>query len=289
MLNLATPEGPPTAGLPTRRSLAAAAGLFAGFAPGGGPLNAAAITTSSDGLVTASVTIPSGSFELPGYLARPAGRGRRPAIIVVSEVFGLHAYIQDVCRRLARAGYVALAPAFFARAGDPAPLTDWNAIRAIVNTATDAQVMSDVDAANAWLDRQPYAARSRGITGFCWGGAVTWMAAARSGRFAAGVAWYGRLRARPDQGGEVRDWPLDVAPRLKAPVLGLYADNDTGIPLADVEAMRAVLPPSSQIMVYPNTQHGFHADYRPMFAPAAAHDGEVRMLSWFGRHGLTVG
>jgi carboxymethylenebutenolidase len=300
-MNLIRPEGPHDLTSPTRRALGSGllggpvlAGLFTGYAVGAGPAQAAAITTPSDGLETATVTIPSGGFDLPAYLALPdrAARGRRrlPVVIVVSEVFGLHAYIQDVCRRLARAGYVAVAPAFFARAGDPAPLSDWSQIRAIVNTATNAQVMGDIAATQAWLDRQSFAARgARAITGFCWGGAVTWMAAADIAGLRAGVAWYGRLRARPDQSGEQRDWPLDVAGRLRAPVMGLYADQDDGIPLADVEAMRAVLAPGSQIRVYPDTRHGFHADYRPMYAPAAAHDGWARMLSWFARHGVGDG
>lgn len=290
-MHLATPDGPLPGHATTRRSLGL--GLFTGFALGAGPAMATAITTSAKGLETRAVTIPSGGFQLPAFIAMPdaatRGRARLPVVIVVSEVFGLHAYIQDVCRRLAHQGYLAVAPGFFARAGDPAPLTDWSAIRAIVNTATNEQVMGDIAATLAWIGQQRFAdARRVGITGFCWGGAVTWMAAARFDTLRAGVAWYGRLRTRPDQAGEQRPWPIDVAPQLKAPVLGLYADRDDGIPLADVEAMRAVLPAGSEIKVYPDTRHGFHADYRPMYAPAAAHDGWVRMLSWFQRAGLAV-
>jgi carboxymethylenebutenolidase len=295
-MHLIRPEGPIDLTRPSRRALAgpALAGLFTGYAAGAGPASAAAIVTPAEGLETGTVLIPSGGFGLPAYLALPerAVRGRRrlPVVIVVSEVFGLHAYIQDVCRRLARAGYAAVAPAFFARAGDPAPLSDWSQIRAIVNTATHVQVMGDLAATQAWLNGQSFASRqARAITGFCWGGAVTWMAAADLPGLRAGVAWYGRLRGRPDQAGEAREWPLDVAGRLRAPVLGLYADQDDGIPLADVEAMRARLAAGSEIRVYPDTRHGFHADYRPMYAPSAAHDGWARLLSWFARHGVGDG
>lgn len=292
---LTSPDGPDPARRLSRRALAAPlAGAFTGYALGAGPVQAAAITTPTDGLETALVRLPSGDFDLPAFLALPnratLARRRLPVVLVVSEVFGLHAYIRDVCVRLARQGYAAIAPAFFARAGDPAALDDWAAIRAIVATASNAQVMGDIRATLAWLDRQPFAARrARAITGFCWGGAVTWMAAADVEGLACGVAWYGRLRTRPDQAGERRLWPVDVAPRLQAPVLGLYADTDDGIPLDDVAAMRAVLPAGSEIRVYPGTRHGFHADYRPMYDPGAAHDGWTRMLSWFARHGVGEG
>lgn len=295
---LTRPEGPEAAARPSRRglgrTLAGAAGgaaLASTYAAAIRPVHAAAIRTPDDGLATGMVRIESGGFGLPAFLARPAGdRRRRPAVIVVSEVFGLHAYIHDVCRRLARAGYVALAPDFFARAGDPSRLTEWSAIRAIVDTANHAQVMGDIAASLAWLERQPFAdRRGRGITGFCWGGAVVWMAAAQFPQFKAGVAWYGRLHAR-DGSTEARPWPLDVAGRLKAPVLGLYAENDSGIPLPTVERMRAGLAAAgdtrSEIRVYPGAQHGFHADYRPQYDPDAAQDGWVRLLSWFARHGL---
>jgi carboxymethylenebutenolidase len=285
---LTRPEGPPTS--LSRRALLPAA-VLTSYAVAAHDADAAAITTPADGLVTGMVSYPSQGFDLPAFMARPQGRGQAgghfPVVIVVSEVFGLHAYIADVCRRLARAGYLAIAPAFFARAGDPSGLSDWNAIRAIVNTATNAQVMGDIEATLAFLDTQRHADMGRiGLTGFCWGGAVTWMASARFPQIKAGVAWYGRLRTRPDQAGEVRDWPLDVAGRLNGPVLGLYASDDSGIPQADVDAMNAVLKAPSRIVVFPGTQHGFHADYRAQYNVRAAHEGWTQMLSWFGRHGL---
>lgn len=286
-MQLTRPEGPAPILRPTRRSLATGA-LAMGYAAATGPVNAAAITTPGDGLVQEQVRYPSQGFDLPAFVARPAARGRHPVVIVVSEIFGLHAYIQDVCRRLARLGYVAVAPAFFARAGDPSPLTDFAAIRAIVNTATNAQVMGDIDATIAWADARRFVARDRiGITGFCWGGTVVWMALAHTARLRSGVAWYGRLRTRPDQSGEARDWPVDLPGRLNGPVLGLYAGNDSGIPMADVEAMQAALAErdrtGSRIIVYPGAQHGFHADYRPQFDASAAHDGWTRLESWFQR------
>jgi carboxymethylenebutenolidase len=237
---------------------------------------ASAITTDAEGLITGEVSYSTPGFELPAYVARPAKAGRHPAVVVVSEIFGLHAYIQDVCRRFAKLGYVAIAPAYFVRDGDPAQMTDFAAIRSVVAKATN------------------FVARRRlAITGFCWGGAVTWMAAAHSSAFKAGVAWYGRL-ARPARdaflGAEERAWPVDVAGALKAPVLGLYAENDSGIPLSDVEAMRASLARAgetrSQILIYPGAQHGFHADYRPAFLATAAENAWRHCLHHFQINGV---
>lgn len=289
--NLTRPDGPSSdASRLSRRGLLPALALTT-YAVSALDAEAAPITTSSEGLTTGMVAYPSGDFSLPAFVARPARRGRFPVVIVVSEVFGLHAYIADVCRRLAREGCVAIAPSFFARAGDPSTLSEWNQIRAIVNTATNAQVMGDIAATIAWLKTQHFAISDRiGITGFCWGGAVTWMASSAFPEIRAGVAWYGRLRTRPDQAGEQRQWPLDVAASLNGPVLGLYASDDSGIPQADVDAMNAALAAApgnaSRIIVYPGTQHGFHADYRAQYNPAAAHAGWTQLLSWFGRNGV---
>ena len=283
---LSQPDGPLT-GLDrmSRRAVLPALALTT-YAVAAHDATAAPITTPDDGLVTGMVSYPSQGFSLPAFHARPAGRGPFPVVIVASEIFGLHAYIADVCRRLAREGYYAIAPSFFARAGDPSALTDW---------AANAQVMGDIEATMAFLARQRSADSARvGITGFCWGGDVTWMASARFASIKAGVAWYGRLRTRPEQAAEAREWPLDVADRLNGPVLGLYASTDTGIPQADVDAMNAALEARraagstnpSTIIVFPDTQHGFHADYRAQYAPRAAQEGWARMLSWFGRHGV---
>ncbi|MDX2235770.1 MAG: dienelactone hydrolase family protein [Hyphomonadaceae bacterium] len=293
---LRTPEGDPPDLVISRRT--ALASLFtAGYAVGAGPASAQAITTDDAGLSIEEVTFrAAGKYQLPGYLARPAAPGRYPAVIVVNEIFGIHAYIKDVCRRFAKAGYVALAPDYFDRAGDPSTMTDiQNEIRPIVSAAVHEQVMDDTEGAVKFLRRQRYVQRKAlAVTGFCWGGAVTWMAASRIGAFKAGVAWYGRLVA-PEPGAfgseEGRPWPVDVAGALKCPVLGLYAAEDRGIPLETVERMRAALaaagnPSKSEIVVYDGAQHGFHADYRASFRKDAAEDGWARALAWFRANGV---
>lgn len=288
-MNLTRPDGPDLNLTPSRRNLGAIA-MFAGYAAAVTPVHGQAITTPADGLITGMVSYPSNGFDLPAFVARPSGRGRKPVVIVVSEIFGLHEYVRDMCRRLARLGYVAIAPAFFVRVADPAPLTDFNAIMPIVGAASNAQVMGDITATIAWLDKQRFVAKRRiAITGFCWGGTVVWMASALTDRIKAGVAWYGRLVARPGAT-EVRKYPTEIAGDLKSPVLGLYAENDSGIPLPTVEAMRAALVAAgntaSLIKVYPGTAHGFHADYRPAYNDAAAKDGWAAMLAWFAANGV---
>jgi carboxymethylenebutenolidase len=291
-MKLLTPEGNFD---PTRRSIAASL-FFAGYAPAALSACASPVATPAEGLIEEDVTLDgAGNYRLPGFVARPSDRATRGAIIVVNEIFGIHAYIKDVCRRFAREGYVALAPDYFDRAGDPAPLSDFNAIRAIVGTANHEQVMGDTQGALRWLGAQRFVKDDAiGITGFCWGGTVVWMAAAQFPEIRAGVAWYGRL-VRPQPGGwgaeEERPWPYDVGALIRAPVLGLYAENDRGIPLESVDAMRASLsaadnPTNSQIVVYPGVGHGFHADYRESFNAEAAADGWARCLAWFRAHGV---
>lgn len=291
-MRLDTPEG----NLPPSRRTIAAAVFFTGYAAAALSSCATPVTTAAEGLVEEEIAITgAGGYALPAYVARPEGRGRRPAVIVVNEIFGIHDYIKDVCRRLAREGYVAIAPDYFDRAGDPAPLTDFEAILAIVSTANHEQVMGDTQGALAWLAAQRFVQGDAiGITGFCWGGTVVWMAAAQFPQIKAGVAWYGRLvRPQPGSWGaeEERPWPYDIAALIRAPVLGLYAQNDRGIPLESVENMRAALaaadnPTNSEIIVYPGAQHGFHADYRASYDEAAAADGWSRLLRWFREHGV---
>lgn len=288
------PETPEANLQPTRRTVATSL-FMSGYAAAALSSCASPVTTPSEDLIAEDVHIVgAGGYRLPAYLARPSGRGRRGAIIVVNEIFGIHDYIKDVCRRFAREGYAALAPDYFDRAGDPAPLTDFTQIREIVATATNEQVMGDTEGALAWLRAQSFANGDVGITGFCWGGSVVWMAAARFPEIKAGVAWYGRL-VRPQPGGwnadEERPWPYDVAALIRAPVLGLYAENDRGIPLESIENMRAALsaadnPTGSEIIVYPGVGHGFHADYRESYNAEAAADGWARCLAWFRRHGV---
>jgi carboxymethylenebutenolidase len=264
----------------TRRTVTSL--FFAGYALAAFSADAAPITTSADGLVVEEVLIPNGAASpLPAYVARPAGGGRHAAIIVVNEIFGIHDYIKDICRRLARLGYVAVAPAFFYRSGVDLPaLTDIEKIRPVVMQASPAQVDGDVRATSAWIRSRPFAKPDRiGITGFCWGGAVVWRAAMVDPDIRAGVAWYGQLKPLIARAGE-----------LHAPVLGLYGALDQGIPQTDVEAMRAALKAAgkadSDLRVYPDAPHGFHADYRESYREADAKDGWARMLAHFRAHGV---
>lgn len=282
----------------TRRTLATGAlggvvggAIFSQYAVAALAQTAQPIVTDTVGLQTSDVTFraPDG-FDLPAYVVRPDGQGPFPVVIVASEIFGLHAYIQDVCRRLAQAGYAAIAPAFFVRVQDPAPLSDFQQILGIVAQAGHEQVMGDISASLDWASQQLWANTDKvGITGFCWGGKVVWQACARFAAIDAGVAWYGRLApaddASPEQAAAGAPWPVDLADDLKAPVLGLYGEVDQGIPLSSVEAMRQALvrahAADSEIIVYPGAQHGFHADYRASYSPADAADGWARLLALF--------
>lgn len=286
---LRTPEGDPPNPVQSRRAVLAGSIFTIGYAAALSPAQASAIETDAEGLIIEEPSFPAhAGYALPGYLARPAASGRYPAVVVVNEIFGIHAYIKDICRRFAKQGYVAFAPDYFDRAGDPSTLSDFGEVRKIVATAGYEQQMGDTGGALAFLQKQGFVAGDKlAITGFCWGGTVVWMACAQFPALKAGAAWYGRLVGQPDAG---RPFPVDVAGGLKAPVLGLYGGQDQGIPLDTVEAMRAALKAKgdktgSEIRVYPDSQHGFHADYRPSFDEAAAKDGWARMLAWFKSHG----
>ena len=278
----------------SRRGVAAA--IFAGYALAAFSAEAEPIHTDAAGLVTETVQLatPDGA-RIRGYIARPDKPGRFPAVLVVNEVFGLHAYILDICRRLAKLGYVAIAPGFFDRAGDPAPLpmSQFDQIRRIVATASDQQVMSDVGLALRYLEAQPYVDRRKlAITGFCWGGKVVWNACETYPDLKAGVAWYGQMApagAAPPDPAHPRLWPIEHVAELKAPVLGLYGGKD---PLSQAApAMRAALEKAgktrTQIHVYPDAGHGFHADYRDSYVEADAKDGWRRMLAFFAENGVT--
>lgn len=293
MLKLTRPEGTLPGDLDVSRR--ALGGLFfAGYAAAAVSASAEPIVTDLNGLVAEMAMIPAGDRDIPAYVARPAARGRFPVVVVVSEVFGIHEYIRDVCRRLAKLGYVAIATDFFVRHGDPAPLTDFAAIRGIVAATTDQAVMGDIDATVRWLSNQSFVDRKKmAITGFCWGGAAVWLACSRFRHFRCGVAWYGRL-SRPAAGQFLsepeREWPLELAGYLKAPVLGLYAGRDQGIPITDVEQMNAKLrefgKDGARIIVYPDAQHGFHADYRASYDMDAAQDGWRKMIDHFAGNGV---
>jgi carboxymethylenebutenolidase len=263
--------------------------LGAGFALAVQPVMAqTAIKTDDAGLLAGEVKVPVRDGEMVAYRAAPKGTARPPVILVVSEIFGAHEYIRDVCRRLAKLGYCAIAPELFARQGDPRQLSSVADILAKITSKTpDAQVMSDLDATVAWATKQGADTDRLGITGFCWGGRITWLYCAHSPQVKAGVAWYGRLV------GDVNEFtprhPINIVGELKAPVLGLYGGIDTGIPLETVEKMEMALKQGSaaarlsEIQIYDNAPHAFHADYRPSFSKAEAEDGWRRMLAWFDR------
>jgi carboxymethylenebutenolidase len=271
----------------TRRSIALA--MAGGYAVAAFSAEADPIHTDEAGLATATVEIPSTDRKIPGYLARPAAAGRHPVVLVNSEIFGVHEWVKDVCRRLAKAGYVALAPDLFVRAGDPSKTTDMNAVMTIVRATPEAQVLGDTAASLKFLKAQPFTDMKKlAATGFCWGGGATWRDIESFPEFRCGVAWYGPLKPGPYP----RTAPLDAVKDLKAPVLGLYGGQDKGIAQADVEAMRAAAKAAGkqvEIVVYPDAQHGFLADYRPSYNQAASDDGWKRMLAFFAAHGVAPG
>ncbi len=276
---------------PTRRqALGAAMGI--GYAAAAGPvMSQTAIRTPSQGLVSGEVTIDVNGFRMPAYRSAPAGRTGLPVVLVISEIFGVHEYIADVTRRLARAGYLAIAPELFVRQGDPADYGELaKLLSEVIAKVPDAQVMGDLDATVAWAASNGGNTSRLAITGFCWGGRITWLYAAHQPRLKAAVAWYGRLVGASSA--LTPRHPLDVVPQIHAPVLGLYGGADTGIPLETVERMKSALAQgpaparASQFVVYPEMPHAFHADYRPTFRQAAAEDGWKRMLAWWQQHGL---
>jgi carboxymethylenebutenolidase len=262
-------------------------GLAAGFALAVQPVSAQTITTSDDDLTAGEVKIPVGDQTIPAYRAMPAKGGPFPVALVVQEIFGVHEHIKDICLRFANLGYFAIAPELYARQGDVSKMKTIDEIRPVVAKVPDAQVMSDLDACVEYATETGKGDVTRlGITGFCWGGRIVWLYAAHSKQVKAGVAWYGRLVG--DASELMPEHPVDVAADLKAPVLGLYAGKDQGIPLDTVEKMREAVKKAkvpAEIIVYPNAQHGFHADYRPSYNEADAKDGWAKLLAWFKEHG----
>lgn len=263
--------------------------LGAGFALAVQPIQAqTAITTDSQGLVAGAVKVPVAGGDMAAYRAQPASGDNFPVLLVVSEIFGVHEYIADVCRRLAKLGYLAIAPELFARQGDPRKQSNiQEIISGIVAKVPDAQVLGDLDACVAWAGKNGGNVARLGITGFCWGGRIVWLYAAHNPRLKAGVAWYGRLDSEVNA--NTPKHPLDLAGDLKAPVLGLYGGQDQGISLDDVEAMRGAIRNAggkSELHVYPDAGHAFHADYRPSFRKDAAEDGWKRLQAWFRQHGV---
>ncbi len=263
--------------------------LTAGFAAAVLPISAETITTDTTGLVAGEVQIPSGDFQMPGYRAMPATGTGFPVVIVVQEIFGVHEHIRDLCRRLAKAKYFAVAPELYARQGDVSKLESIQDVsQKVVSKVPDAQVMSDLDATVKWASSDTKADATRlAMTGFCWGGRVVWLYAAHSTQLKAGAAWYGRLVGQKSD--LTPKNPIDIAGDLKAPVIGFYGGKDTGITAESIDQMRDALKANSkeaEINVYPEAGHGFNADYRPGYNAEAAQDAWAKMLAWFHRHGV---
>ena len=263
--------------------------LAAGFALAVQPVSAQTITTDTTGLEAGEVKIPVKDGEIPAYRAMPNKGGPFPVILVIQEIFGVHEHIKDICRRFAKLGYLAVAPEMYARQGDVSKIADINEIFSrVVSKVPDAQVMSDLDAAVSWAANSGKGDIVKlGITGFCWGGRIVWMYCAHNPKVKAGVAWYGRLVGKPNE--MQPKFPLDIASTLKPPVLGLYGGDDPGIPNDTVEQMRKALKDAgspSEIILYPETPHGFHADYRPSYRKEQAQDGWKRLLEWFKKYGV---
>lgn len=270
----------------SRRAALAGGALAAGYALAAQPVQAQRILTPASGLDEGMVKFPaSGGFAMNAYRARPRGGKNLPVVIVVQEIFGLHEWIRDIVRRFAHAGYYAIAPDYYQRLGDPTKVADIQTlVSTIVANVPDAKVMTDTDAAARFAGSDGGNSKRLGITGFCWGGRIVWLYAAHNPALKAGVAWYGRLTGatnplQPSQ-------PIELAAKLKAPVLGLYGELDKGIPVADVNKMQAALQAAhspSHLRLFAGADHGFLADYRPSFHPQAAQQGWDDALAWFKR------
>jgi carboxymethylenebutenolidase len=264
--------------------------LASGFALAVQPVCAQTmITTDTNGLVANEVKIPVAGGDIPGYAAMPASGGPFPTVLVIQEIFGVHEHIKDICRRFGKLGYFAAAPALYAREGDVSGMSDIpEIISKVVSKVPDAQVASDLDAALAWAKGTGKADTAKlGVTGFCWGGRQVWLYAAHNPNVKAAVAWYGPIK-RPPTDLQPKN-PIDIAGQLKTPVLGLYGAADAGIPVDTVEEMKTALKAAhnpSEIVIYPDTPHGFNADYRPSYRPEQAKDGWNKMQAWFKQHGV---
>jgi len=264
--------------------------LASGFALAVQPVMAQTmIVTDTKGLTAGEVQIPAKGGNVPAYRAMPASGTGFPVVLVVQEIFGVHEHIKDVCRRLAKQGYMAIAVELYARQGDVSKMTDMPQIfQNVVSKVPDAQVMGDLDAAVAWAAKTGKANTSRlAVTGFCWGGRITWLYAAHNPKVKAGVAWYGRVVGPLNEMTPLH--PVHVAAKIKAPVLGLYGGADTGIPNDTVDDMRFALKAAgskSMIHTYPDTPHAFHADYRPSYRKEQAEDGWKRFLAWLKQNGV---
>ncbi|HKD69358.1 MAG TPA: dienelactone hydrolase family protein [Candidatus Binataceae bacterium] len=262
--------------------------LASGFALAVMPVSAQTITTDTNGLVAGEVKIPAPGGQIPAYRAMPASGGPFPTMLVVHEIFGVHEHIKDICRRLAKVGYFAVAPALYAREGDVSAMTEMKGVMKVVSRVPDSQVAADLDATVKWAAGTGKADTAKlGIVGFCWGGRQVWLYAAHNPNLKAGVAWYGVLHWTKNP--LTPKDPVDLVPQMNAPVLGLYGGADDHIPAAQVDELRLSLKAAgkpSEIIIYPGTPHGFNADYRPSYRPRQAKDAWQRMLAWLKDHGV---
>ncbi len=270
-----------------RGFMSASAAVAAGYTLAAGPVRAEAIKTDTSGLQVGDAKIKVSDGEMPAYFARPAGVNNPPVIIVAMEIFGLHEYIKDVVRRLAKLGAFAVAPDYYFRMGDLTKINEMQQLLPLVNSKPDAELLSDLDAAVAWAKSQGGDTTRLGIVGFCRGGRTVWEYAAHNAELKAGVAFYGPLVDPRNP-----SWPkspTDLAPDMKAPVLGLYGGADTGIPAAQIEAMKAALAANhktAEFKIYPGAPHGFHADYRASYRKEAAEDAWNQMQAWFKKYNV---
>lgn len=274
------------------RRTALKAALGVGYAASVAPLMAqTAMRTPTDGLTVGEVDIRVGNESIPAFRAAPVGKTHLPVVLVLSEIFGVHEYIADTAKRLARAGYLAIAPELFIRQGDAQSYGEMSKLIAeVINKVPDSQVMQDLDACVTWAVANGGDTQRLAVTGFCWGGRQTWLYAAHNPKVKAGVAWYGRLVGATSDLQPMH--PVDIGAKLNGPVLGLYGAADTGIPLDTIDRMKQVLATgnaaskASEFVVYPDAPHAFHADYRPSYRQGPAEDGWKRALAWFAKHGV---
>ena len=271
-----------------RGFMTASAAVTAGYTLAAGPVRADAIKTDTGGLTAGDARIKVADGEMPGYFARPAGVSNPPVVLVAMEIFGLHEYIKDVTRRLAKLGAFAVAPDYYFRKGaDLTKITEIPQLMPIVNSKPDAELLSDLDSTVAWARSEGGDTSRLGVIGFCRGGRTVWEYAAHSSTLKAGAAFYGSLVDPPNP-----VWPkspTQLAGEMKAPVLGLYGEADTGIPVATVEAFKAALAAdkkTAEFKIYPGAPHGFHADYRPSYRKDAAEDAWGQMQTWFRKYGV---
>ncbi|WP_409075101.1 dienelactone hydrolase family protein [Pantoea sp. C3] len=260
-----------------------------GFAPAVQPTASTTIFTESPDIQFGETSVPSQGENMPAFFAKPKGaESALPVVLVVQEIFGVHEHIRDICRRLALEGYLAVAPELYFREGDPNEYTDIPTLfKELVSKVPDTQVLADLDHAANWAARNGGDIRRMGITGFCWGGRISWLYAAHNPQLRAAVAWYGRVMG--DKTMKQQKHPIDIAVDLSAPVLGLYGGQDESIPLESVEQMRQAIHAANakaEIIVYPEAGHAFNADYRPSYHAESAKDGWARMLAWFKQYGV---